>query len=101
MKGRNDAALLAARTFSDQLIHIVRRVRQVKITIRARDQLELSPPLLAHVYVSVGDALEEMRRRDVVILDDRAALQIMKQFQAQLPADRVMIDEDVVRLAQE
>jgi len=67
----------------------------------ARDRLKLGAPLRAQVLIVGTDAIEELGRRDVVILDDGATLGVLQNVDSSIPTDRMMINEDIVRVLQE
>src|SRR5436305_15199992 len=87
MKGRNDETSLFSSAVPQQVFSIVRGVSQVDVTPGAHNLLDLFSPGPTLFFMPEADAREELRRRDVVILDGLPALQLAQKFETLLPPD--------------
>ena len=71
------------------------RTQHVKIQMRGDDVFHLCAPGFAEMLMSFADACEEVRRRDIMIFDDFSARRGFEDLDAAVPADRVVIDQNV------
>ena len=73
---------------------------EIEIRTTGDDLRELRASVFAKRPVMFADTHEELGRRDVVIPDDLAAARALQSFDTNVPADRVVIDQNVVRIVQ-
>src|SRR6185369_11557450 len=80
----------------NQFPHAECRRREIKVTSQGGELRQLLPSALAELLIRPAVTIKELRRGDVVIPDYAATAQTADQFQARIPASRMMVDENVI-----
>ncbi len=100
VKRRHDDAFGSVGALLDQFFRIVLRVSEIKIAIRGGDVFDLCASLGGNGFVIDADACEEFRRCDVVVFDDLSTRHIREQTESEVPAHRIVIDQNGARIFQ-
>ena len=101
VKGGDDKSAGAGCSCSAKLFHVVRGSGQIKIVAGAGDHLKLRPSLRAQLLIPWADTVKKLGRRDVVILYYGAAIGLPQDAGPNIPTDRMVIDENIIRVLQE
>jgi hypothetical protein len=101
MEGSDHEAPRAIGALFNQLLRVVFRVRKIKVAICTRDLFDLLAPRSTDMLVVSAEANEEFRWSDVVIFENLSTLEFVKQPEPDVPAHRVVIDQNIVRAYEE